>query len=118
MHWRMNFKLVFTHHGNDVFEVLKPLLETIDLTFSTGGKAAISWSMPCEGTINRDIKEYLMHNEVALKTVRTVFLEMEALNLLLKYLYSIQRKRKYVNLIFMMIFLKLRCKSLFRQAWT
>ncbi|MBK7476487.1 MAG: hypothetical protein IPI11_10940 [Haliscomenobacter sp.] len=43
-------------------------------------------------TINETIKNYLNTNPTAKKLLRNVFLKMDAVNMLLKYLYSIQRK--------------------------
>ena len=48
--------------------------------------------MNCENTINETIKNYLNENTTAKKLLRNVFLKMDAVNMLLKYLYSIQRK--------------------------
>jgi len=87
-----DFKIVFTKSGLEIYNILKPLLETLDLSFKEEGKAEISWSMNCEGTINETIKNYLNENTNAKKLLRKVFLKMDAVNMLLKYLYSIQRK--------------------------
>ena len=48
--------------------------------------------MACESTINQTIKNYLNQHPKEQTTVRNVLLEMDAVNLLLKYLYGIQRK--------------------------
>lgn len=87
-----NFKIVFTKIGQEIYEILRPLLKTLDLSFKIEGKAEISWSMNCENTINETIKIFLNKNSNAKNTIRRAFLKMDAVNLLLKYLYSIQRK--------------------------
>lgn len=87
-----NFNIVFTKSGQDVYNALQPLLNDLDLSFKEDGKAEISWSMNCESTINDTIKNYLNLNSSAKKLLRNVFLKMDAVNMLLKYLYSIQRK--------------------------
>src|SRR5690606_13524210 len=61
-------------------------------SFKTDGKSALSWSMNCESTINSSIKNFLDSNPEAKRIVRTIFLQMDAASLLLKYLYAIQRK--------------------------
>ena len=71
---------------------LRPLLSDLDFSFKTDGKAALSWSMNCESTINSSIKDFLDSNPDAKRTVRAIFLQMDAASLLLKYLYAIQRK--------------------------
>jgi hypothetical protein len=88
-----SFSLIFTNKGEQVYNALKDLLPTIDFSFKTGGKAEISWKMNCESTINQIIRNYLKQNQNTQIVVRDILLEMDAVNLLLKYLYSIQRKR-------------------------
>ena len=87
-----DFKIVLTKSGQEVYDALKPLLENLDLSFNEQGKAEISWSMNCENTINESIKNYLNENIEVKKLLRKVFLKMDSVNMLLKYLYSIQRK--------------------------
>jgi superfamily II DNA or RNA helicase len=87
-----DFKIVLTKSGQEIYDSLKPLLKNLDLSFKEDGKAEISWSMNCESTINEIIKNYLNENIDAKKLLRKVFLKMDAVNMLLKYLYSIQRK--------------------------
>lgn len=65
-----------------------------NLGFSTTGKTNISWTMSCESTINQVMKNYLSSQPEKQKIVRKVLLEMDAVNLLLRYLYAIQRKRE------------------------
>lgn len=87
-----DFKIVLTKSGQQIYNILEPILSTIDFSFNEEGKAEISWSMNCEGTINGIIRNYLNENQSAKKLLRKVFLKMDAVNMLLKYLYSIQRK--------------------------
>ncbi|GHT02413.1 hypothetical protein AGMMS49525_05880 [Bacteroidia bacterium] len=87
-----DFSLVFTEKGQQVYIALKPLFSTIDLSFKESDNNEISWAMVCESTINQTIKTYLSEHKEAQNTVRHVLLEMDAVNLLLKYLYAIQRK--------------------------
>ena len=87
-----DFKIVLTKSGQEIYDTLKPLLKTLDLSFKEEGKAEISWSMNCESTINDAIKNSLYANIDSKKLLRRVFLKMDAVNMLLKYLYSIQRK--------------------------
>jgi superfamily II DNA or RNA helicase len=87
-----SFSLIFSNKGKQVYNALRDLLPTIDFSFKTGGKAEISWEMNCESTINHIIRNYLKQNQNTQIIVRDILLEMDAVNLLLKYLYSIQRK--------------------------
>lgn len=90
--FEQDFKIVLTKSGQEIYNTLRPILNTMDLSFKEEGKAEISWSMNCEGTINETIKNYLNENPVAKKLLRKNFLKMDGVNLLLKYLYSVQRK--------------------------
>ncbi len=87
-----DFKIVLTKSGKEIYDILKPMLEKIDFSFKEEGKAEISWSMNCENTINETIKNYLYGSKTAKGILRSVFLNMDAVNMLLKYIYSIQRK--------------------------
>lgn len=87
-----DFKIALTKSGHEIYDSLKPMLETIDYSFKEDGKAVISWSMNCENTINDTIRNYITENIEAKKLLRKEFLKMDAVSLLLKYLYTIQRK--------------------------
>lgn len=87
-----DFSLVFTSKGEKVYESLSELFEELDFSFSTTGKTEISWTMTCESSINKSIKDYLSTHTEAQTTIRAILLEMDAVNLLLRYLYAIQRK--------------------------
>jgi hypothetical protein len=89
---KQDFKIVLTKNGQEIYECLKPILETIDYSFKEDSKAVKSWSMNCEGTINDTIKSYITANPESKKLLRKVFLKMDAVNMLLKYLYMNQRK--------------------------
>jgi len=87
-----DFSLMFTNKGKKVYEALKGTFSNIDFSFSAAGKTDISWTMVCESTINQTIKDYLNKHKKEQKIVRLILLEMDAVNLLLKYLYTVQRK--------------------------
>ena len=86
------FSLLFTNKGEQVYNALKSLFPGIIFSFRTDGKTDISWTMVCEPTINQTIKKYLNQRPTEQSIVRNVMLEMDAVNLLLKYLYTVQRK--------------------------
>lgn len=87
-----NFSLIFTNKGEQVYQALKIILPKIDFSFSSTSKTEISWTMNCESTINQNLKEYLTQYKKEQSIISNVLLEMDAVNLLLKYLYAIQRK--------------------------
>ncbi|WP_333852807.1 DEAD/DEAH box helicase family protein [Epilithonimonas sp.] len=86
------FKIALTKTGQEIYNSLIPLLKTIDYSFKEGGKAVKSWSMNCESTINETIKDYIVKNPEVKKLIRSEFLRMDAVNMLLKYIYTVQRK--------------------------
>jgi hypothetical protein len=90
----VDFLLLFSNKGEQVYTALKKLLSNIDLSFKKDTKTKISWTMNCEATINQIIRNYLNKNKKEQIVLRQILLKMDAINLLLKYLYSIQRKAK------------------------
>jgi len=87
-----DFQLSFTPDGEEIFKTLKPLLEKMDFSFVNDEDGEYSWRMRCESTVNQDIKNFIVGDILKLTTVREILLEMDALGLFLKYLYSVQRK--------------------------
>lgn len=87
-----DFNIALTAKGEKMYDLLAPLLKTLDLNFKQETKGELSWSMFCEGTVNSDIRNYLTAHPKAMNFVVPGLLEMDAVNLLLKYLYVIQRK--------------------------
>jgi superfamily II DNA or RNA helicase len=86
------FSLTLTNNGKRVYNELQDLLANIDFSFSTTSKSEISWTMVCESTINQSIRDYLNQHPNKQSTIRDILLEMDAVNLLLKYLYIIPCK--------------------------
>ncbi len=82
--------LTFTSEGREVYQALKPMLEALDFSFKQEGEDDISWSMNCERSINRAIRNYLEANPREKSIIRKQFLNMDAASLLLRYLYTMQ----------------------------
>jgi superfamily II DNA or RNA helicase len=89
-----DFSLLLSNKGKQVYSALKKLLSSLDFSFKTDTKTKISWTMNCEATINQTIRKYLDKKKEEQIILKQVLLRMDAVNLLLKYLYSIQRKIK------------------------
>ena len=83
------FTILFTEDGRSVYLALKPLLDELEASFNAD--AMDSWSMGCEGAINQRIRQFMDTNHAARTVFRRVFLKMEAVNLLLRYLYAQQK---------------------------
>ena len=94
-------ELLLTDLGKRLYNSLKPMLDTLDLSFSDGGKTDISWTMPIESSINHDIRDFISSNITAKSLMLKMFLNMDAVNLMLRYLYSanqkLYRRRRYIT---------------------
>lgn len=87
-----DFKIALTKSGQEIYNSLLPILKTIDYSFKEESKSLISWSMNCESTINTTIKDFITENIEVKKLLRANLLKMDAVSMLLKYLYTIQQK--------------------------
>jgi len=90
-----DFQLSLTTKGQRVYEILKPLLKAEDLGFDPGD--VFSWAMPIESTVNSKIWTLIQANQEGRAHLRSILLEMDAVGLLLRYLYTIQRKAEVLK---------------------
>ena len=84
-------KIVLSPEGKRLYTEILPLLNSIDMSFKEGGKTAISWAMNNENTINTTIASFLETNPKAKDLMSKLFLNMDAVSLLLRYLYAVVR---------------------------
>lgn len=89
--------LVLTSEGKKLHIELLPFLNSLDMSFSEGGNAEISWSMNNESTVNELLKQYYDFHPAAKSIAQYIFLKMDAVNLLLIYLYAIGRKKTFTK---------------------
>lgn len=82
-------KIVLTSEGKALYNILLPLLNSVDMSFKEGGKTDISWAMNNERTINSSIASFLGTNPHAKELLSSLLLRMDAISLLLRYLYTI-----------------------------
>ncbi len=82
-------KIVLTSEGKALYNILLPLLNSVDMSFKEGGKTDISWAMNNESTINSSIASFLGTNPHAKELLSSLLLRMDAISLLLRYLYTI-----------------------------
>ena len=87
-------KIILTPDGLNLYNVLRPLLDEIDMTFKEGSKAEISWAMNNEGTINETLGSFLNDNPAAKALMLELFLRADAISLLLRYLYGVAKISK------------------------
>lgn len=92
------FDLILSENGLELYNLLEPLLETLDLSFDNSGKTGeLSWKMNSESTINQKLSEFLEKDSELRDKVRDLFLEMDALALFLKYLYKNHDKTSFTK---------------------
>lgn len=82
-------KFVLTSEGKALYNILLPLLNSVDMSFKEGGKTDISWDMNNESSINSSIASFLGTNPHAKELLSSLLLRMDAISLLLRYLYTI-----------------------------
>ncbi len=93
-----SFDLILSKNGLELYKLLKPLLESLDLSFNTSGKTGeLSWKMNVESTINKKVTQFLDKDSELKDKVRSLFLEMDALALFLKYLYKNHDKVTFIK---------------------
>lgn len=90
--------LVLTDLGARFCSEFDDMLSKLDLSFKDGGKVEISWSMNCESSINGTILQYAQGKPSAKDVLDKVILSMDAINLLLKYLFSVVRNKSVQKL--------------------
>lgn len=88
------FYLGLTGNGQTAFTLLEPLLKVIDFSFKNEGDSSPSWSMNTESTINNILSSFLDKSPNAKVLISDIFLSMDAVNLLLKYLYFAKRSKQ------------------------
>ena len=90
------FDLVLSENGLELYKLLKPLIDTLDLSFDNSGKTGdLSWKMNSEPNVNQKVSEFLNKDSELLDKVRDLFLEMDGLSLFLKYLYKNHNKTTF-----------------------
>lgn len=82
-------KIILTPEGKELYETLRPFLNFVDMSFKEGGKTDISWAMNNEKTINSSIASFLESNPHAKELFSNMLLGMDAISLLLRYLYTV-----------------------------
>ncbi len=89
------FRLMLTPKGNEFYEVLKPVIDEIDLSFKDKKQMIPSWDMNTPvGDFNSAVRTFIRKDEDTQRRVRAMFLEMHAVRLMLNYLYRIERQKR------------------------
>jgi superfamily II DNA or RNA helicase len=87
-----DYSLELTPLGKELYDVLFPMLQSLDLSFPEGEDGISSTRMhDTEAIYNQKILEYIKGNRTACKLIYHVFLEMPAILQMLAYLYHVCR---------------------------
>lgn len=87
------FSLLLTPKGNEFYEHLSPVINQVNLAFKDKGGEIPSWEMvESVQNFNNAIAGYIAQEQSRFQAVASIFLEMPAVGLMLKYLYMVERK--------------------------
>lgn len=87
------YKLQLTPKGKQFAGILKPLLRKLDLTFKKSDEEVPSWDMTVQPSeFNKTLKRFIEDNPKEGEFIKSTFLEMHAVSLMLNYLYRFERK--------------------------
>lgn len=88
------YKLELTPDGVNLYALLKPLIQKIDLSFKDGEDGIPSWNMNLNTQdFNRMIWEYIKSDVKKRDAVQCILLKTHAVGQMLNYLYRIERKQ-------------------------
>ena len=97
-----NSNISLTDNGNKLYNLLKPLIDKIDLSFKNKDKT-YTWEMQNTNYIN-DIKNYLDKDENVRNEFIAIMLNIDAVRQALKFLYFENRKKNINKSLFYKLF--------------
>ena len=83
-------KIILTPKGKVLYDSLRPFLNSVDMSFNDRGKPD-TWTMNNESTINSSIAAYINSEPHAKMLLTNMLIGMDAISLLLRYLYTVVR---------------------------
>ena len=92
------YPLGLTSEGVRLYEILKPLLDRIDLSFSKNIEGVPSWNM----TLNPQeydilLWNFIKENKNKREYIQKLFLKTHAISQMLNYIYRVERKKRIVK---------------------
>jgi superfamily II DNA or RNA helicase len=89
-----SFKLKLAPKGHEFYEALKPIINKLDLSFKDKNQDIPSWDMNTPvNDFNLAIRDFLKKDKADQEKLRSIFLEMHAVRLMLNYLYRVERQK-------------------------
>ncbi len=91
----LEYNLQLTKKGKQFTNEIKPLLESLDLSFKSKSTSFPSWEMTLHPSVfNEYLKKLIQKNKKKREIITGIFLEMQAVTLMFYYLHGIGRKKK------------------------
>lgn len=88
------YPLELTPEGKRLYEIIKPLLGKIDLSFSRQGEDVPSWDMRLDPQqFNLLLWDFIKDRRSEKEYIEALFLSTQAVSQMLNYLYRIERKK-------------------------
>ena len=88
------YPLELTPEGMELYKLLKPLLDKIDLSFSKAEEGIPSWDMKLNPIdFDKLIWDFIKGDEKRREFVQKLFLKTHAVSQMLNYIYRIERKK-------------------------
>jgi len=90
-----DYIIKLTPNGTQLFNVLRPLIDTLDLGFKEKDGDIPTWEMKlATQEFNQLIWQYLREHHEAQEYVQQLFIGMHAVGMMLNYLYRVERRRE------------------------
>jgi len=88
------YNLELTPQGKKVYQMLRPLIQKMNLTFSKGVSGIPSWNMKLNPQeFNISIWNFIKKDKKKKEYIQKIFLNTHAVSQMLNYLYRIERKK-------------------------
>jgi superfamily II DNA or RNA helicase len=89
------YVLGLTPEGKELYDMLRGLLNKLDLSFSKGEGEVLSWDMQVDPQgFNISLWDFIKEDRAKMNYLRSLFLTMDALAQMLNYIYKVERKAK------------------------
>ena len=89
------YELSLTPEGKQLFDLLKPLVNKIDMRFSPISEGVPSWDMRLDTQqFNSALWDFIKGDKQKREFVQKLFLNMDAVSQMLNYIYKIERKKE------------------------
>jgi len=90
-----DYELSLTPAGKNLFDLLKPLINRMDLSFNAGSEGIPSWDMKLDPQeFNIQLWNFIKGDKQKRDFVMKILLDMHAVSQMLNYIYRVERKKE------------------------